>query len=142
MVWLGFTSCLHVRLIHLCKHLIVNWTPAVVFKTHVPAIVLILLRLVKMHIDCLLARFFLHLHVVARCKSIHVNDTAMHKDLVEDEGWELRTAQTEAHMALGGCIEEPRLRRINRLQQIMWRTPTNTSSLLKTYFCLKLIKSL
>jgi hypothetical protein len=85
MVWFGLAARLHVRLIYLRKHLIVNWTPAVVFKTHVPPIVRILLWLIKVHIDSLLSRLFFHLHVISGCEGIYINYSPVHKDLVEDK---------------------------------------------------------
>jgi len=110
MVRFRFTASLHVGLVNLGKHFIIDWTPSIVFKSHIPTVVLILLRFIEVHIYRLFTCFFLHLHVITRRKCVNVNDTTMHKDLVEYQWGELGAAETETHVALRSCVEKSSLR--------------------------------
>jgi hypothetical protein len=126
VVGFGFAAGLHVGLVYLSEHFVVDWTPTVVFKTHVPTVVLVLLWFIEMHIDRLFTCFFLHLHVIAWCKRIYVNNATVHKDLVEYQRGELGATQTETHVTFRGRIEKASLWWVNWLKQIVRRTPIQT----------------
>lgn len=51
MEGLRLRAGLHVRLVYLCKNFIVDGAPTVVFKAHVPAVVLIVLGFIEAYVD-------------------------------------------------------------------------------------------
>ena len=112
---LEFSISLQLSLVYLRQDLIVNGPPAVVLKSHVPSIVLVVLRLVEMNVDGLFTHFFFERHVVSGRKCIDVYDCAVREDLVVNEGRELGTTQSEPNVALRSRVKQARFSRINRL---------------------------
>lgn len=86
------------------KHFVVDGPPAVVLKSHVPTVMVIVLRLVVVNVNSLLASVLLHGHVIARSKRVDVNNTAVGEDLVVNERWEFSTAETEPNVALRSSV--------------------------------------
>lgn len=62
----GFVTRLQVCLVDLSEHFVVDGAPSVVFESHVPTVVVVVLRLVIVNVNGLLASVFLERHVVAR----------------------------------------------------------------------------
>ena len=77
-----------------------DWAPSISLDPSVPAIMIVILRLVILDVYLLLPHILLDLVVVTRSESIDINYRPMGEDLVVDQGWESLTSQSEPNMAL------------------------------------------
>ena len=91
-------------------------SPSIAFDTLVPAIMVVVLWLIISYVDGVLLVLFLQLVVVSGRERIDVDHTAVCKDFVVDEWRELVTTKSESDMASRGCVQKPRLGRIDTLQ--------------------------
>ena len=81
------------------QSLIVDRSPSVTLDPLIPALMVILLWLVKLHIDCIFPLLILDLGIIARSESVDIDHRAMHENLVVDQWRELETTETESNMA-------------------------------------------
>lgn len=75
---------LQISLINLSQNFVIDGPPTVIFKSHVPPIMIITFRFVVMNVDSLFASFLFHLHVVTWSERIDIYNTSMTKDLIVD----------------------------------------------------------
>ena len=79
---------------------IVDRSPAIILDALVPALMLVLLRLIIFHIDALFLCFLFDLHIVSRRKGVDVDNGGVDEDFVVDERRELQATEAEAHVGL------------------------------------------
>ena len=119
MEFLGLFVRLQLNFVTRGEYLVRDWAPTVTFYPLIPAIVVIILRLVIFDINLLLPSLLFDRIVVSGCEGIDVDHATVSEDFVVDQRWETLAAKSESNVTSGSSVEKTSFRRVDTLEQLV-----------------------
>jgi hypothetical protein len=119
MEWFRLVCRVELDLVKGCQDFIIDWPPAIVLNSLVPALVLVIFWLIKSDIDGLFSRVFFYLVVVSRGEGINIANCSMDKNLIVDQGRKFQTSEPESNMGFRGWVQQMSFTSIDAFEELI-----------------------